>query len=137
MSYTLFLHYFWERNMHSCSFWIWNKRLILNIEFVQETCLWPERKVRLATSSCLNWILTGFWSKSHKSSLYSLAIVLCLVWAWGLYVPKVREMGFLSHIILGHCNPQCAAAKIKSKEESPKVLVNPFNKPCKKEKKIP
>lgn len=44
-------------------------------------------------------------------------------------------MGFLSHIILGHCSPLCAAAKIKSKEESPKVLVNPFNKSCKKGKK--
>lgn len=46
-------------------------------------------------------------------------------------------MGFLSHIVLGHCNPLCAAAKIKSKEESPKVSVNPFNKSCKKEKKDP
>lgn len=121
--------------MHSCSFWRWNKRLIPKNEFVQETSLWSGRKVGLVTSSSLNWIFTGFWSKSHRSPLYSSAIVLCLVWAWGLYVPEIREMGFLSHIIFGHCNPLWAASKIKSEEESLKVLANPFNKTCNKGKK--
>lgn len=46
-------------------------------------------------------------------------------------------MGFLSHIIFGHCKPLWAATKIKSEEESLKVLVNPFNKTCNKENKKP
>lgn len=84
----------------------WYYRLCLSSKHICDR----KGKVILATSSCLNWSITCFWSKSHKSSLYSWAIVFWLAGTWSLHVPEFREMGFLSHIILGHCHPQCTAA---------------------------